>query len=77
MVCTKTIYRYSYFRLTHFLGGVTLCTTRTREIKVNKLLLTSVLARIANGIPYPVGNYTDTVHAAEPQGFYRLQIDLE
>lgn len=39
--------------------------------------LTNLFGLMTNGIPYPVDAYTDSVHAAEPQGFYRLQIETE
>ncbi|WP_372794583.1 hypothetical protein [Pontiella sp.] len=39
--------------------------------------LTNPFSLMTNGMPYPVGSYTDTLHAIEDQGFYRLQVEPE
>ncbi|MDZ8117486.1 BACON domain-containing protein [Pontiella agarivorans] len=39
--------------------------------------LTNLFTLLTNGVPYPVGSFTDTLHSAESQGFYRLQIEPE
>jgi hypothetical protein len=32
---------------------------------------------ITNGLPYPIGSFTDTVHSAGDTGFYKLEFNLE
>ncbi|MDF7807443.1 BACON domain-containing protein [Pontiellaceae bacterium B12219] len=39
--------------------------------------LTNSLVPLTNNIAYPQGSYTDSVHAADDAGFYRLEVELE
>lgn len=39
--------------------------------------LTNSFSVLTNGISYPQNSYTDTVHSAEGEGFYNLEVELE
>ncbi len=39
--------------------------------------LTNSLTPLTNGIAYPQSSYTDTVHSADDEGFYNLEVELE
>jgi len=39
--------------------------------------LANPLVPMTNGIPFPTGSYTDTVHSASGEGFYDLDVEIE
>jgi len=75
----------SYFAITSYAGPTTSGTPfiiswesiAGRTYAVNwTSALTNSFTNISGALPYPVNSYTDTVIRAEPQQFYRIEVEL-